>query len=900
MGVPAFFRWLSRKYKSLITFAHEEKAREVNGIKVPIDTSLPNPNNTEFDCLYLDMNGIIHPCCHPEDKPAPKNEDEMMVSIFEMLDTMFNIVRPRKVIYMAIDGVAPRAKMNQQRSRRFRSSKEAHEKIELMSEMRGKLSAQGCILPPEKGKGEHFDSNCITPGTEFMFRLAECLRYYCLHRLQNDPGWANVQCYLSDANVPGEGEHKIMDFIRRQRQSPDYEPNTHHCLCGADADLIMLGLATHEPHFTIIREEFKQTQPGERPCDLCGQLGHEMTMCRGLPKDEVVVEGVGAKISVEQKYIFVRLCVLREYLEEELSTLRVVLGAEYDLERAIDDWVFLCFFVGNDFLAHLPSLEIREGAIDRLVRIYKDTVDKTRGYLCKDGFPDLKKVQIIMIELGKAEDEIFKARYEKEQMFRRRDKEKKKRQKVDNTPHWTPNRSGNSNVYNNFNEPVKIQDVKKGDTKNPMEGYLAANRDGNVALKVEGASSTATDIAISQARKDVGDSNPAKRPAEDEDSDEEPADDVRLHEDGWRDRYYLTKFKVSPEDKDFVNKVVAAYVTGLCWVLRYYYQGCVSWNWYFPFHYAPFASDFRGIVEMFKAFPLDTKPFQPMEQLMGVFPAGSKKFLPNQWAELMYQPDSPIIDFYPSDFKIDLNGKKYAWQGVALLPFVDESRLLGSLKEVYPTLTTREAKRNSQGFERLFVSSKHPWYEGLVALYEYPDSTDYIELDPSKGRGTTGSVKPDDEVVLPGNEVPSPVPSLPAFHNKGAIGVGYLNPQFPVGHIFPAKLLPNVTMPEKTVKPKDYSNNKPGGYRPYTGFNRARPMQGPNTVGNRMLHHMVQGGNRGGYDPRGGYNPRGGGPRGPPPRQAYQYNPNAQSNNYTNNDRGRGQQQRRPYNPYRR
>ena len=69
-------------------------------------------------------------------------------------------------------------------------------------------------------------------------------------------------------------------------------------------------------------------------------------------------------------------------------------------------------------------------------------------------------------------------------------------------------------------------------------------------------------------------------------------------------------------------------------------------------------------------------------------------------------------------------------------------RLLGSLKEVYPTLTKREAKRNSQGFERLFVSSKHPWYEGLVALYEYPDSTDYIELDPSKGKGELPSSPP--------------------------------------------------------------------------------------------------------------------------------------------------------------
>lgn len=102
MGVPALFRWLSNKYPKIVSPVIEEQPRQVDGEEIPIDITGPNPNGEEQDNLYLDMNGIVHPCTHPEGKPPPADEQEMMMEIYKYTDRVVNMVRPRKLLMIAI------------------------------------------------------------------------------------------------------------------------------------------------------------------------------------------------------------------------------------------------------------------------------------------------------------------------------------------------------------------------------------------------------------------------------------------------------------------------------------------------------------------------------------------------------------------------------------------------------------------------------------------------------------------------------------------------------------------------------------------------------------------------------------------------------------------------------
>lgn len=173
----------------------------------------------------------------------------------------------------------------------------------------------------------------------------------------------------------------------------------------------MLALATHEPHFRVLREDvFADSK--KSGCHRCGRTGHQASQCTGAMKFNL--DGGRPPKSSEnsdgKSFIFLDVSILREYLEIALNIPN--LPFPFDLEMAIDDWIFLIFFVGNDFLPHLPSLDIRKGGINTLIDIWKKELPRMGGYVTSHGHLKLERAQMIFEGLGRQEAGIFRKNHE--------------------------------------------------------------------------------------------------------------------------------------------------------------------------------------------------------------------------------------------------------------------------------------------------------------------------------------------------------------------------------------------------------------------------------------------------------------------------------------------------------
>jgi 5'-3' exonuclease len=331
------------------------------------------------------MNGILHGCSHNN---SPNTDDdgvlsttsnitkeEICTNVFYYLERVVgDLAQPKQLVYMAIDGVAPRAKLNQQRSRRYRSgtegeleqsiyelhmsNKQKEEEKEREKEntnpfgifgddytfavddddddmideneqnptalkegspgrFKGKFQTQAQLEVDEK----IFHSNVITPGTPFFQYFTQELEKFVRRKLAHDPKWKDLTIIFSGPNVPGEGEHKIMDFMREQQQRSDYDPNLRHCIMGQDGDLIMLGLCTHEPNLVLLRERVIFNLVKRRLIE-----AHSQSLDAYIHNSH---------------FEFLHMGVLRDYLSYEFETSNVLPSSPWDIERTIDDFVLM-------------------------------------------------------------------------------------------------------------------------------------------------------------------------------------------------------------------------------------------------------------------------------------------------------------------------------------------------------------------------------------------------------------------------------------------------------------------------------------------------------------------------------------------------------------------------------
>lgn len=307
MGVPRLDRYIRINYDKYITYLHPDDSRKY----------------IRPDVLCLDTNPLIHAAAQrvfnyggAKRRLNPYNNLSYQAKLgqtyklyFELLKEVVKIAFPNKVLYIAIDGVAPVAKQIQQRQRRYRSAS-------------------------ERPEDQTFDSNAISTGTLFMHNLMKYIHYHL--RLEiNNREFQGIQVIFSSQTVPGEGEHKIMDYIRT------LPPEQSVCMFGPDGDLVMLGLSCFRDFYLLKENMYKP-----------------------------------------EEYYIIKMHSIQRHLIEDMG-----LSAFYSnsiLQRGIYDFVFLGFLLGNDFLPKLAMFHLLEDGIEMFIKLYKRCMAPSHKFLINE------------------------------------------------------------------------------------------------------------------------------------------------------------------------------------------------------------------------------------------------------------------------------------------------------------------------------------------------------------------------------------------------------------------------------------------------------------------------------------------------------------------------------------
>lgn len=519
MGIKHFFHWFKTNFKSDIKILKNiEKCKD-------IDISIDN--------LMLDLNGLLHSSTqkiyeYGEFKKRKrllktttrrkkmggiKQQLKVFKDVCANIESILLKVQPNKRLILCVDGPAPLSKQNQQRQRRFKSAMEKDDE-----------------------EFKRFDSNAITPGTKFMDYLTKYIDWYIHKSISEKYNWKKIEIVFSNEKCPGEGEHKIINYIRKIGDKDE-----SYCIYGLDADLIMLGLGTHRKSVYIMREDLYSSN--HFMIDIGSTRNH--------------------------------LCKLLDWNDGDDND-------DFNNESAVNDFIFMCFMVGNDFIPHIPSLEIIEGGIDQMIDVYKNVCEQY-GHLTKkiDNYVYFRK-HSVKVFLG---------------------------------------------TFAQYNKGILENKLLHKDKFYP-DDLLETNAvfsDGKYNVNME----------------------------------------------KYKDEYYNKYFNGYN-----IEDICHEYLDGLQWILTYYTTGVTDWKWIFKHHYGPFAHELAKYISTFQfRETVSSNPTKPFQQLLCVLPPKSAGLIPIPLSQLLIDSRSEIKKYCPSEFKVDLSGKRQAWEGIVILPMVDFNKV---------------------------------------------------------------------------------------------------------------------------------------------------------------------------------------------------------------------------------
>jgi 5'-3' exonuclease len=369
MGIPFYFSYLIKNHKQIIS-----KLESLNFI----------------DNLYLDCNSIIYDSLDFKNfENKSQFENYIIKNVINKIENIITIINPKENIYIAFDGVPPIAKLNQQKNRRYKSS----------------------IQNSMFNKNTPWDTCSITPGTKFMNKLNDVISKH----FTKNKKYSNNTIILSLSNEPGEGEHKLYEYIRNNPHS-----NKNTLIYGMDADLIMLSLNhlkycnsiylyRETPHF--ISSIDNSLDPEEKYLINISELGIQIY--------KELIDDISIKNDTPQWLKEASNILDLSYNYSNFKNFEKYENYENFYDK-IEDYIFMCFLLGNDFMPHFPALNIRYNGFNVLLNLYK-TDFGIKKQLIKDGKIVWKNFKLFIEKIANNEEAFLK------EIYKIREKQSKKR-----------------------------------------------------------------------------------------------------------------------------------------------------------------------------------------------------------------------------------------------------------------------------------------------------------------------------------------------------------------------------------------------------------------------------------------------------------------------------------------